>query len=65
MTGPFFYNENIQAGKNTMVKKGVCCLFHLLHEHGDVLFLEEFDVEHGLNTDFLTYIMVCLGNKEF
>ena len=48
-----------------MVKKGVCRLFHLLHEHGDVLFLEVFDVEHGLNTDFLTYIMVCLGNKEF
>ena len=26
--------------------------------------LEEFDVEHSLNTNFLTYIKVCLGNKK-
>ena len=44
-------------GKNTMVKKGGCPISHLLHEHGDVLCLEEFEVEHDLNTDFITYIM--------
>ena len=60
MTEPLFYNDNIQVGNNTIlyrrwIKKGVCRISHLLHEHGDSLRLEEFNTKYGLNTDFVTY----------
>ena len=45
----------MEHGLNTMVKRRGCPISLLLHQHGDALCLEEFDVEHGLNTDLLTY----------
>ena len=35
--------------------RGVCSIFHLLHENGAFLTFEEFNVTFGLNINFLTY----------
>ena len=60
MTEPSFYNDNIQVGNNTIlhrrwIEKGICCISHLLHEHGAFLCRVEFNMKYGLNTDFVTY----------
>ena len=49
VTEPLFYHDNIQVGNKTIlhrrwIKKGVCHISHLLHEHGTFLCLEEFNI---------------------
>jgi len=60
VTEPLFYNNNIQVGNSTIlhrrwIQKGICRISHLSHEHGAFLCLEEFNIKHGLNTDFVAY----------
>ena len=43
----------------------VFVVFPIFYMNMEMFCLEGSDVEHGLNTNFLIYIMVCLGNKEF